>query len=80
MTVEQYEKAAELLEKINKIQVRLHFFSIVQNSTSPCELCISDGRGHSCSIPPTIDKEVLDLVKTEYCKQLEALKKELEEL
>lgn len=59
MTKEVYNKAAELLGNMNGIQGKLKFFSIVQTLTSPCELCISDGRGHSCPIPPTIEKLVV---------------------
>lgn len=80
MTAEQYKKATELLEKINRIRGRLDFFDLAQNPPSPCEHYISNGQGYSCPIPSTIEKEVLELVKTEYCKQLETLKKELEKL
>lgn len=80
MTKEQYDKAAELLGKIYKIQETLRFFSIVEKSEYPCAPFVADGHGHTCSIPPNIEKKVFELVKTEYNKQLEALKKEFEKL
>ncbi len=80
MAEEAYNKAAELSEKIYNIQEYLRFFSEVEKSAYPCAPFVADGHGHTCYIPPNIEKEVFKLVKTEYCKQLEALKKELEEL
>lgn len=80
MTVEQYNKAAELFGKIDEIQATLRFFSVEEEYACPYEPYVADGHGNSCPIPPNIVKSVLELIETEYCKQIEELKKELEEL
>ena len=80
MTEEAYNKAAELLGKIYKIQETLRFFSIVKESAYPCAPYLTDGHGNTCPVPPAIEKEEFKLIKTEYCNQLEALKKEFKKL
>jgi hypothetical protein len=79
MTQEQYDKASELLGKIERIQTELTTLEDIQQYSYP-SFSLSGMRGSTCSIPPEIEEDVYGLIKTEYCKQLEALKKELEEL
>lgn len=77
MTVEQFKKATELCKKITQRQEELLGLDSVLKSPSPY---VATGKGQVFDIPPEIRKEVVGLLKTEYGKQLEDLKKEFEEL
>ncbi len=75
MTVEQFKKATDLCKRITQRQEELRELDSVLKSPSPY---IATGKGQVYDIPSEIRKDVVGLLKTEYGKQLEALKKEFE--
>lgn len=77
MTEQQYNKAKKLHNKIEVIQEELCDLEIIQKNPI---FYISDKEHGWCTVPLVIANEVYKLIKTEYNREIEDWKKELEEL